>query len=121
MFCTVLPCSRQNQPRILPSLLTLANVSVCTIFVASWSCCILGIRIALGLTGSAEDIAAVAPLFGIYYEKQEGTTDAGYMVNHSPTLMVVDQQGIMRLIIPFNTTVQDIAADVASLLREGSS
>jgi hypothetical protein len=27
----------------------------------------------------------------------------------------------MRLIIPFNTTVQDLAADVASLLREGSS
>ena len=75
----------------------------------------------IGLTGSAEEIAVVAPLFGIYYEKQEGTTDAGYMVNHSPTLMVVDQQGIMRLIIPFNTTVQDLAADVASLLREGSS
>ena len=75
----------------------------------------------LGLTGSAADIAAVAPLFGIYYEKQEGTTDTGYLVNHSATLMVVDQQGIMRLIIPFNTTVPDIAADVASLLREGSS
>lgn len=75
----------------------------------------------IGLTGSAEDIAAVAPLFGIYYEKQEGTTDTGYLVNHSPTLMVIDQQGIMRLIIPFNTTVPNIAADVASLLREGSA
>jgi len=75
----------------------------------------------IGLTGSTEEIAAVAPLFGIYYEKQEGTIDTGYLVNHSPTLMVVDQQGIMRLIIPFNTAVQDIAADVASLLREGAS
>ena len=75
----------------------------------------------LGLTGSAADVAAVAPLFGIYYEKQEGTTDTGYLVNHSPTLMVVDQRGIMRLIIPFNTTVPDIAADVAALLRAGSS
>src|SRR5438128_12357955 len=75
----------------------------------------------IGLTGSAEDIAAVAPLFGIYYEKQEGTTDTGYLVNHSPTLMVVDPQGIMRLSIHFNTAVQDLAADVASLLREGAS
>lgn len=75
----------------------------------------------LGLTGSATEIAAVAPLFGIYYEKEESTTAASYMVNHSTTLMVIDQQGIMRLIIPFGTAVRDIAADVAFLLREGAS
>lgn len=75
----------------------------------------------LGLTGSATDIAAVAPLFGIYYEKEESTTAASYMVNHSTTLIAIDQQGIMRLIIPFGTAVQDIAADVAFLLREGAS
>ena len=75
----------------------------------------------LGLTGSATDIAAVAPLFGIYYEKEESTTAASYMVNHSTTLMVIDQQGIMRLIIPFGTAVQHITADVVFLLRGGAS
>jgi len=35
--------------------------------------------------------------------------------------MAIDQQGIMRLIIPFGTAVQDIAADVAFLLRGGAS
>lgn len=75
----------------------------------------------IGLTGSAAEIAAVAPLFGIYYEQEERTTAASYMVHHSPTLMVIDQQGIMRLIIPFGTAVQDIAADVAFLLRGGAS
>src|SRR5262245_12343168 len=74
----------------------------------------------LGLTGSAADVAAVAPLFGIYFEKGESTTATDYLVSHSATLMVIDQQGIMQLIIPFGTAVQDMAADLASLLQEGS-
>src|SRR5215510_2039163 len=57
----------------------------------------------LGLTGSAADVAAVAPLFGIYFEKGESTTATDYLVSHSATLMVIDQQGIMQLIIPFGT------------------
>jgi protein SCO1/2 len=73
----------------------------------------------IGLTGSATEIAAVAPLFGIYYEKQERTDAHSYWVDHSATLMVIDQQGIMRFIIPFGTAVQDMATDLAFLLREG--
>jgi protein SCO1/2 len=74
----------------------------------------------IGLTGSVADVAAVAPLFGIYYEKQENTDATHYWVDHSATLMVIDGQSIMRLIIPFGTTVQDMAADLAALLREGA-
>lgn len=74
----------------------------------------------IGLTGSAAEIAAVAPLFGIYYEKQESTDATSYWVDHSATLMVIDQQGTMRFIIPFGTAVQDMATDLASLLREGA-
>jgi len=75
----------------------------------------------IGLTGSTADIAAVAPRFGIYYEKEEGTAVTDGMVSHSATLMVIDPQGVMRSIIPFGTAVQDMAADVAFLLRESSS
>ena len=74
----------------------------------------------IGLTGSVTDVVAVAPLFGIYFEKQESTDGTSYWVDHSATLMVVDPQGMMRFIIPFGTAVQDMAADVASLLREGA-
>jgi protein SCO1/2 len=74
----------------------------------------------IGLTGSTTDVAAVAPLFGVYYEKQESNPDTSYWVDHSSTLMVIDQQGNMRFIIPFNTAVPDMTADLASLLREGS-
>jgi len=73
----------------------------------------------IGLTGSTTEIAAVAPRFGIYYEKQESTDATSFWVDHSATLVMIDQQGIMRLIIPFGTAVQDMATDVASLLREG--
>ena len=75
----------------------------------------------IGLTGSTAEVAVVAPLFGIYYEKQESATATSYMIDHSATLMVIDRHGIMRLIIPFGAAVQDITADIVSLLREGSS
>ena len=74
----------------------------------------------IGLTGSPAEVAAVAPLFGVYYEKQETTTDTSYLVDHSTMLLVIDQQGIMRLVIPFGAEVKDMMADVAFLLREGS-
>ena len=75
----------------------------------------------IGLTGSVTDVAAIAPRFGIYFEKQETNADGNYWVDHSSTLMVIDPQGILRLIIPFNTAVPDMTADLASLLRESSS
>jgi len=71
----------------------------------------------IGLTGSVEEIAAIAPLFGIYYEKQASTDASSYWVDHSATLMVIDQHGIMQLLIPFGTAVQDMATDLAFLLR----
>jgi protein SCO1/2 len=71
----------------------------------------------IGLTGSVEEIAAIAPLFGIYYEKQESTDASSYWVDHSATLIVIDPHGIMQLLIPFGTAVQDMATDLAFLLR----
>lgn len=75
----------------------------------------------IGLTGSVTDVAAIAPRFGIYFEKQEVNADGNYWVDHSSTLMVIDPQGIMRLILPFETAVPDMTADLTFLLRESFS
>ena len=75
----------------------------------------------LGVTGTPSDLAAVAPRFGIYYEQEEGTPETGYMVNHSTTVLVVDQRGVMRVIWPFGTAVPALLADVQALLRHGAS
>jgi protein SCO1 len=72
----------------------------------------------LGLTGTDEEIVAAARPFGIYYQKQEGTEASGYLVDHTASVMVVDQDGYLRLIFPFATPAADIAADLQQLVRE---
>jgi protein SCO1/2 len=71
----------------------------------------------VGLTGTPEEIMAVATAFGIYYAKQEGTAASGYLVDHTATVTVVDPQGRVRLVFPFDTTAEEMAEDLAYLLR----
>lgn len=71
----------------------------------------------IGLTGSDEEIAAVATPFGIYYEKHEGSEASGYLVDHTASVVVIDQDGHLRLIYPFGTTGEDIGEDVSHLVK----
>lgn len=70
----------------------------------------------LGVTGTPEEIAALATLYGIYYEKHEGTAASGYLVDHTATVIVVDEKGHLKLIFPFGTTAQEIADDLAHMM-----
>jgi protein SCO1/2 len=72
----------------------------------------------LGLTGSDEEIAAATAPFGIFYQKQEGTIESGYLVDHTASVSVLDKDGYLRLNYPFNTPGADIAADLSQLLEE---
>jgi len=71
----------------------------------------------LGLTGTPEEIAAVATAFGIYYQKRESDSAAGYLVDHTATVTVIDPKGYVRLVFPFETTAQEMAEDLAYMLR----
>lgn len=69
----------------------------------------------IGLSGSPDEIAQAATLYGVYYEKQAGTAASGYLVNHTATVMVLDRKGYLRLLLPFGTSPADIAADLQHL------
>ena len=71
----------------------------------------------IGVTGAPEEIAQVAALYGIFYEAHEGTAATGYLVDHTATVMVIDQEGHLKLVFPFGTPAEDIAADLAYLLK----
>jgi len=71
----------------------------------------------IGVTGSPEEIAEVATLYGIFYEAHEGTEATGYLVDHTATVMVIDKSGHLKLIFPFGTPSEDIADDLAHLLK----
>lgn len=46
----------------------------------------------LGVTGTPDEIAQVATLYGIFYEAHEGTEATGYLVDHTATVLVIDQE-----------------------------
>lgn len=71
----------------------------------------------LGAVGSPEDTATIAALYGIYYAKHEGTSATGYLMAHTATVLVIDRSGHLKLVLPFGVTGEDIASDLAYMLR----
>lgn len=71
----------------------------------------------IGLTGTTEQITEVATYYGIYYEKQEGNSALGYLMNHTATVMAIDKDGYLRVVFPFGTAAKDITSDLEYLLR----
>ena len=70
----------------------------------------------LGMTGTQEEIASVATVYGVFYEAEEGTVDTGYLVSHTARLMIVDRDGYLKLVMPGDATPDQIAADLDYLL-----
>jgi protein SCO1/2 len=70
----------------------------------------------LGLTGPIADIQRVATLYGIYFARAEGSDATGYLVDHTASVIVIDQEGYLKLVFPYGTPADDIAADLEYLL-----
>jgi len=71
-----------------------------------------------GLSGSPEEVAAVASSFGIFYARAEPDRDEEgfYLVDHSATVLVLDREGDVRLMWPGEASAEELAADLAWLL-----
>lgn len=71
----------------------------------------------IGLTGTPDEIAAVATYYGVFYERREEEDSAlGYLVDHTATQMVIDQEGHLKVVYPFGTSAEDIAADLEYMI-----
>jgi len=71
----------------------------------------------IGLIGTSEEIAQIATYYGVYYERVESESALGYLINHTATVMVIDRKGYLRLVFPYGTPAEDIAADLRYLLQ----
>jgi protein SCO1/2 len=72
----------------------------------------------VGLSGTKEEIDAVAEDFGVFYEKHEGTAATGYLIDHTARIFVIEPDGAYRLSFGFGTPVEDIASDLRLLLKD---
>lgn len=71
----------------------------------------------IGLTGTPDEIARVATLYGIFYQKEEGSAATGYLVTHTATVTLINKEGYIKLVFPFGTAPEEFAADISYILR----
>lgn len=70
----------------------------------------------IGLSGSEAELAKVWNDYGVFREIVDGTSAAGYLVNHTARVTMIDQQGNLRVSFPFDTPVENIVHDLELLL-----
>lgn len=71
----------------------------------------------LGLYGSAEETAAVAKEYRVFYAKKKSEGALGYTLDHWAGAYAYDPAGRLRLYLPPALTAGEVAADVRTLLQ----
>lgn len=71
----------------------------------------------IGLSGTAETLAEVRKAYGIIAAK-EVHNDGNYEVHHSSYLYLIDREGLLRALVPYGKTADDIVHDIKILLQE---
>lgn len=74
----------------------------------------------IGVTGTADDVARVARLYGAAYARQN-TAGAGYVVDHSAWTYVVAPDGRLAARIPHGASVEETLAEIRRYLPDISS
>lgn len=68
----------------------------------------------IGLTGSPDEIKKAADAYSVFYEREErGDSGSVYFMNHTQTLFLIDRNGKLLLLYPFESFDADrIASDI---------
>jgi protein SCO1/2 len=70
----------------------------------------------VGLYGTADEIAATAKEFKVFYQKVPGKTPTSYTIDHTAGSYVFDREGRIRLFLKHGQGVDPIVADLKRLL-----
>jgi protein SCO1 len=72
----------------------------------------------IGLTGTRSVLENVWKSYGVYQQKVETDSAAGYLVDHSAVIYVIDRDGNLRLTFPYGMDVTQMTDDIRHLLQE---
>ena len=74
----------------------------------------------IGLTGTSQQIAAVARVYRVYYAKVTPKESTTYLMDHSSYLYLVGPDGKLRMLFDPGTSAQDIARAIRARLSAAS-
>lgn len=72
----------------------------------------------IGLSGDQETLQPIWEAFFVYRQKAEVGSAAGYLMEHSTRVIVVDKIGNFRMTFPYGLAANAMAADLIHLLNE---
>ena len=71
----------------------------------------------IGLSGTQAELEKIWQAYGIYREIVPNASAAGYTVDHTARVTLIDPQGNMRVSFGFDTPVEDIVHDLKLILK----
>jgi protein SCO1 len=71
----------------------------------------------IGLTGSDDDIRDVARRYGAAWQKVEGESAGGYLIDHTSNVYVLDASGQLDEVLPHDSGAQHIVEVIRRHLR----
>jgi len=72
----------------------------------------------IGLTADQATLEVVWKAYGVYQQKQDTGSAAGYLVDHSARTYLIDQQGNWRINYPYGMASEKIVPDLRYLLKK---
>jgi protein SCO1/2 len=74
----------------------------------------------IGLTGDEPTLRTIARDYGVFFQREVyENTEADYLVSHTASSFVVDPDGRLRIVYPYDTDPVIIAQGIQNMLREG--
>ena len=71
----------------------------------------------IGLSGTELELQKTWTDYGVFRQIVDGTSAAGYLVDHTARVTLIDQDGNLRVSYGFETPVDDIVHDLKLLLK----
>lgn len=71
----------------------------------------------IGLSGTQAELEKIWQAYGVYREIVTSASAAGYTVDHTARVTLIDPQGNMRVSFGFDTPVEDIVHDLKLILK----
>ncbi len=72
----------------------------------------------IGLSGDMKELDSIWKELGVFVEKQDSGSAAGYLVSHTSSVYVLDPNGSLLMTFPYGTSEIDMANDLSQLLKQ---
>ncbi|MCC6298243.1 MAG: SCO family protein [Anaerolineales bacterium] len=72
----------------------------------------------IGLSGTEAELAQVWNGYGVFRQVVDNSSAAGYLVDHTARVTLIDRDGNMRISFPYDAPVEDIVHDLKLMLRD---